>query len=79
MLSIDFLVDPKIIVETFQKTRDADEFLQSYYSNILINAEVYFQISKPACTLPAKSLGGKLFCQKCMYFLYFGCLVMECL
>ena len=73
------LVDVKNIIETFLKMRDADNFLSSYYSNIALNAEVYFQINKPACTLHAKTLGDKLFCQKCIYFLYFGCLVIGCL
>ena len=53
------------------KMKDADKFLSSYYSNIVSNAEIYFQINKPECTLHAKILKDKLLCQKCIYMLYY--------
>ena len=63
-----FFMDAKIIVETYQKMRDADEFLKSYYSNIVLNAEIYFQISQPACPLLAKTLGANYFVKSVYIF-----------
>ena len=57
-----FLADTKIIVEAFMNRNDADTFYASYFSKIVINANFYFQLSGPECTLFAKTLGDKILC-----------------
>ena len=57
-----FLADTKIIVEAFMKKNDADIFYASYFSKIAINANIYFQLSGPECTLFAKTLGDQIWC-----------------
>ena len=41
------------------KKNDADTFFASYFTKIVINANIYFQLSGPECTLFAKTLGDK--------------------
>ena len=43
------------IVEAFRKNRNGNTFLASYYSQIVLNAQLYF-IGLPTCTLFSKTL-----------------------
>ena len=57
-----FLADTKIIVEAFMKKNDADTFYARYFSKIVVNANIYFQLSGPECTLFAKKKCGPFSC-----------------
>ena len=43
-------------------------YCKAIIANIVINAEVYFQICKPPCTLLAKTFRGKVFWQVYIFF-----------
>ena len=49
------------IVEAFRKNRNGNTFLASYYSQIVLNAQLYFiGLPTPTCTLFSKTLGDRI-------------------
>ena len=60
VISEDAFNKVKLIVEQFQRKNDVNDFLVSFYSQIVRFADTFFSIPRPYCVVFAKRLGDKL-------------------